>query len=42
MPNRSLLPEACRGHLEDDAGVLCLDWQGPSREDRHAHAWTEA
>ncbi|MFB9961913.1 PP2C family protein-serine/threonine phosphatase [Sinosporangium siamense] len=24
--------DACQGHLADDAGILCLDWHGPSRD----------
>ncbi len=27
---------ACHGHLQDDATVLCLDWHGPGRTQRHA------
>jgi hypothetical protein len=27
---------ACRGHLRDDATVLCLDWHGTGRTERHA------
>ncbi|MGR6919276.1 PP2C family protein-serine/threonine phosphatase [[Actinomadura] parvosata] len=38
----SAVIETCGGHLEDDAGVLCLDWHGPSREGRHAYAGTDA
>lgn len=30
--------DACHGHLEDDATVLCLDWHGPRSEGRHTHA----
>ncbi|MEU4743489.1 PP2C family protein-serine/threonine phosphatase [Actinosynnema sp. NPDC023658] len=28
--------QACRGHLRDDATVLCLDWHGTHRTDRRA------
>ncbi|MFE9750205.1 PP2C family protein-serine/threonine phosphatase [Saccharothrix saharensis] len=28
--------DACRGHLQDDATVLCLDWHGTDRTERHA------
>jgi hypothetical protein len=27
---------ACRGHLQDDATVLCLDWHGTDRTERNA------
>ncbi|MEV8047804.1 PP2C family protein-serine/threonine phosphatase [Streptomyces griseoluteus] len=27
---------ACGEHLDDDATVLCLDWHGPTTEERHA------
>ena len=27
---------ACRGHLQDDAIVLCLDWLGTGRTERQA------
>ncbi|MDU0291800.1 PP2C family protein-serine/threonine phosphatase [Saccharothrix longispora] len=27
---------ACRGHLQDDATVLCLDWHGTGRTERRA------
>jgi len=27
---------ACQGHLQDDATVLCLDWHGIRRTERHA------
>ncbi|MFD3683527.1 PP2C family protein-serine/threonine phosphatase [Nocardiopsis sp. NPDC058631] len=27
--------EACAGHLEDDATVVCLDWHGHSSQGRH-------
>ncbi|MFG1611505.1 SpoIIE family protein phosphatase [Nonomuraea wenchangensis] len=30
--------DACHGHLQDDASVLCLDWRGPSRQGRRTHA----
>ncbi|MER6471454.1 PP2C family protein-serine/threonine phosphatase [Streptomyces collinus] len=30
--------EACDGHVEDDATVLCLDWYGPRSEGRAANA----
>ncbi|MFK0102586.1 PP2C family protein-serine/threonine phosphatase [Streptomyces sp. NPDC091040] len=30
--------DACDGHLQDDATVLCLDWHGPSNEGRSAKA----
>lgn len=26
----------CRGHLQDDATVLCLDWHGTGRTERRA------
>ncbi|MFF7382015.1 SpoIIE family protein phosphatase [Streptomyces griseoluteus] len=29
---------ACGDHLDDDATVLCLDWHGPTAEERHAPA----
>jgi serine phosphatase RsbU (regulator of sigma subunit) len=28
--------EACHGHLQDDATVICLDWHGTGRTARHA------
>ncbi|AUG75911.1 protein phosphatase [Kitasatospora sp. MMS16-BH015] len=30
--------EARDGKLQDDATVMCLDWHGPTTEDRRAHA----
>jgi serine phosphatase RsbU (regulator of sigma subunit) len=30
--------DACRGHLQDDATVLCLDWYGTHRTSRHTDA----
>ncbi len=30
--------EACDGHVQDDATVLCLDWHGPTPESRNANA----
>lgn len=30
--------DACAGHLDDDATVLCLDWRGPGAGKRHAPA----
>lgn len=30
--------DACDGHLEDDATVLCLDWHGGNLGGRHTHA----
>lgn len=30
--------DACAGHLEDDATVLCLDWRGPRTEGRRSLA----
>ncbi|MFF9410847.1 PP2C family protein-serine/threonine phosphatase [Streptomyces anandii] len=30
--------EACDGHLQDDATVVCLDWHGPQPSGRHAQA----
>ncbi|MFK4039690.1 hypothetical protein ACI2LC_28170 [Nonomuraea wenchangensis] len=30
--------DACHGHLQDDAGVLCLDRHGPRRQGRRTHA----
>ncbi|MFC0601514.1 PP2C family protein-serine/threonine phosphatase [Streptomyces palmae] len=30
--------DACHGHLEDDATVLCLDWYGPQSEGRRTKA----
>ncbi|MET9934612.1 MULTISPECIES: PP2C family protein-serine/threonine phosphatase [unclassified Streptomyces] len=29
--------DAAGGHLQDDATVICLDWHGPTTEERHAH-----
>ncbi|MFF3564658.1 PP2C family protein-serine/threonine phosphatase [Streptomyces sp. NPDC002574] len=29
--------EACRGQLQDDATILCLDWRGPRTGERRAH-----
>ncbi|WP_432160372.1 PP2C family protein-serine/threonine phosphatase [Streptomyces sp. NRRL F-5630] len=30
--------DACGGHLEDDATVMCLDWHGPRTEGRRARS----
>ncbi|MFC7979792.1 PP2C family protein-serine/threonine phosphatase [Streptomyces cinereoruber] len=30
--------EAAGGHLQDDATLICLDWHGPTTEERHAQA----
>ncbi|RSM46119.1 serine/threonine-protein phosphatase [Amycolatopsis balhimycina DSM 5908] len=32
----SAVTHACRGHLQDDATVLCLDWHGTERTERLA------
>ncbi|KUN29547.1 protein phosphatase [Streptomyces antibioticus] len=29
--------EACHGHVQDDATVLCMDWHGPAPADRSAN-----
>ncbi|MCQ9178097.1 serine/threonine-protein phosphatase [Streptomyces sp. IBSBF 2953] len=42
---RTLVQEvtlACRGHVKDDATVLCLDWHGPDRGDPVANAEADA
>lgn len=31
----SAVRDAARGRLEDDATVMCLDWYGPERTQRH-------
>ncbi|MEU6059296.1 PP2C family protein-serine/threonine phosphatase [Streptomyces sp. NPDC047097] len=33
--------EASGGRLQDDATVLCLDWHGPTGQDRHTRAGSE-
>ncbi|MGI5328686.1 SpoIIE family protein phosphatase [Actinomadura nitritigenes] len=30
--------DACGGHLQDDATLLCLDWHGPRHDGRHTQA----
>jgi len=37
----SAVTDACNGHLQDDATVLCLDWHGPHSGDLRAHAEAE-
>ncbi|BBA96094.1 putative magnesium or manganese-dependent protein phosphatase [Actinacidiphila reveromycinica] len=34
--------DACDGHMEDDATVICLDWHGPDSGTRHAEAGADA
>ncbi|MGW9030383.1 PP2C family protein-serine/threonine phosphatase [Streptomyces sp. NPDC055722] len=34
--------DACNGHLQDDATVLCLDWHGPRHGGRSAQAGADA
>jgi serine/threonine protein phosphatase PrpC len=34
--------EACHGHLQDDATVVCPDWHGPQPADRHTEGESTA